>query len=34
MDKYHGLYKDALVKLFNEHREQYVPGEGPLTIME
>ena len=28
--RYHGLYKEALLKLFQENKEKYVPGEDDL----
>jgi hypothetical protein len=34
VDKYHKRYVDALVALFNEHKDKYARGEGDLTLVE
>lgn len=34
VDKYHGKYADALVKLFNEHKEKYAKDAADMVFIE
>lgn len=34
VDKYHAIYADALVKLFNEHKEKYAKEAADMVFIE